>query len=127
MSLPTETNDNASCIDNFSKQLDELKLSALQVQVLLASLKGEIISTKRVYLNTVEAAHYLAISVNTLRAYSSRNILPYYKLGKLSYFLIEDLDNMVLSKNNRVKSVAELHTEALTMATCKPINSKKSK
>jgi excisionase family DNA binding protein len=58
---------------------------------------------KKPFLTIQEASEYLDISVNTLYGYTSKGILPFYKIrNRKLYFRISDLNRFVLSPENRV-------------------------
>lgn len=73
----------------------------------------EILSN-RPFLNVNEAAEYIGVSVLTLYHYTHKKALPFYKLrGRRLYFKKEDLDNFILSDENRRKSMDEIEKEAI--------------
>ena len=69
-------------------------------------------------MNIEEASEYLQLSQQTLYAYTSKNVIPYYKMqGRRVYFKKEDLDNIVLDKNSRLSSQEEIESKAATFLT----------
>ena len=59
---------------------------------------------KKPFLTIQETSEYLGISKNTLYGYTSKGILPFYKLrNRKLYFRISDLNRFVLSPENRVE------------------------
>ncbi len=59
---------------------------------------------RKPFLTIQEASEYLGISKNTLYGYTSKGILPFYKLrNRKIYFKISDLNNFVLSPKNRTE------------------------
>ncbi len=59
---------------------------------------------KKSFLTIQETSEYLGISKNTLYGYTSKGILPFYKLrNRKLYFRISDLNKFVLSPENRVE------------------------
>lgn len=66
----------------------------------------------RPFLTSAEAAAYLGIALITLRTYTCKRIIPYYKTKRKVYFKIEDLDNYVMNKANRVLSADEIERQA---------------
>lgn len=110
--------EDIETIDSFSKQLNDVSQSAQQLQELLANIKCELITCKREFLTSEEAASYLCISLNTLRAYCSQNRINYFKHEKLSYFKIEDLNSFVMDNKFRVKTIDEIRSESITKAMC---------
>ena len=109
---------DTGCLDTFIDQLNDISHSAYQLQWMLAEIKSELLTNKRGFLSSEEAATYLSISINTLRAYCSKNLLPYHKLGKLSYFRIDDLENFVINSQNRVMPLSEIRSAAVTKSVC---------
>ena len=64
-----------------------------------------LIEKKKPFLSIDEASQYLGISKNTLYSYTSKGILPFYKMQRRKiYFRIEDIDEFVLNEKNRMKS-----------------------
>jgi len=71
-------------------------------------LKDLIRKRKKPFLTIQEASEYLGISKNTLYGYTSKGILPFYKLrNRKVYFRISDLNRFVLSPKNRVEDCLE--------------------
>ena len=69
----------------------------------------------RPFLTFDEASRYLGLSKNTLYTYTSKSLIPSYKVqGRKLYFKIADLNSFVLDKKN-LKPVSKLHSESLTL------------
>ena len=67
------------------------------------------------FLSTNEAAEYLRLPLDTLYGYTSHNKIQFYKLnGRRNYFLIADLDEFILSKDNLNMTADEMETENIT-------------
>jgi excisionase family DNA binding protein len=64
------------------------------------------------YISLEEASEYLSLKKSTLYSYTSKNVLPYYKIRRKILFKVSELNEFI--ENNRVKSNAEIETEALT-------------
>lgn len=65
------------------------------------------------FLTMDEAAKYLGLSKATLYSYTSKDLLPYYKLqNRKNYFKKQDLDDFVLNESNKNKSADEIDSEA---------------
>jgi len=77
----------------------------------LISLEKLLIEKEKPFLNVDEACYYLGIPKNTIYQYTSKNLLPYYKLGKRIFFKLNDLNNFVLDEKNKYKSVDEINSE----------------
>ena len=66
-------------------------------------LKDLLLKRKKPFLTIQETSEYLGISKNTLYGYTSKGILPFYKIrNRKLYFRISDLNRFVLSPENRV-------------------------
>ncbi len=60
------------------------------------------------HYSVVEAANYLGITKQTLYKYNSQNLLSYHKAnGKKIYYLKDDLDSFICSKQKRITSTEE--------------------
>ena len=81
----------------------------------LKQIKALLINKERPFLTAEEASEYLGISINTLYGYTSKKIIPHFKLqGRRLLFKVEDLDQWVLDSKNRVSSQEEIDSEAAT-------------
>jgi excisionase family DNA binding protein len=75
----------------------------------IEELKALIRKRKKPFLTIQEASEYLGISKNTLYGYSSKGILPFYKIrNRKIYFRISDLNKFVLSPENRKEIFFEM-------------------
>ena len=71
-------------------------------------LKDLLHKRKKPFLTIQETSEYLGVSKNTLYGYTSKGILPFYKLrNRKLYFRISDLNRFVLSPENRVEDSIE--------------------
>jgi excisionase family DNA binding protein len=71
-------------------------------------LKDLLQKRKKPFLTIQETSEYLGVSKNTLYGYTSKGILPFYKLrNRKLYFRISDLNRFVLSPENRVEDFIE--------------------
>jgi excisionase family DNA binding protein len=92
-----------------ANEISELILQKLE------SIEKILVEKEKPFLTLLEAAKYLGISKNTLYGYTSKQIIPFYKLqGRRLYFKIEDLDNFVLNSNNRHSCLEEIEEKAAT-------------
>lgn len=81
----------------------------------LDSLQKALIDKEKPFLTIDEASEYLGISKNTLYGYTSKNIIPFYKIqGRKLYFKIDDLNKFILNKKNRSASQSEIEEKAAT-------------
>lgn len=55
-------------------------------------------SLKIEWLNSLEAANYLRLSVKTLRNKTSNGEIPFHKLGRLNRYRKDELEAMLLSE-----------------------------
>lgn len=70
------------------------------------------LNDNRPFMSIIEASEYLKIPKNTLYGYTSKNLIPYYKLrGRRIYFKKEDLDKFILNDKNYVKTTNEIKRE----------------
>ena len=101
---------------------NDLKESIQNILERLDTLQDILNKKERPFLTIDEASEYLGISKNTLYAYTSRGILPFYKLqNRKIYFKIEELDDFILSKKNRIKSNQEIEEQAITEIVMKKV------
>jgi len=71
------------------------------------------LNKKRPFLSLEEACEYLSLKPATLYSYTHKRVLPFYKVrGRKLYFLIDDLDEFILSEKNLVKSFMQTEEEA---------------
>lgn len=56
------------------------------------------LKTEYEWLNTVEAAEYLKVTLKSLLNMTSSGQLPYYKLGRRNRYRREDLEALLLSE-----------------------------
>jgi len=98
-------------MEDLTKQPQEIG----QILDELRSLRSIIIEKHKPFLNIDQASNYLGIPQNTLYGYTSKGIIPFYKLqGRRLYFKIEDLDKFVLNSKNRYSSQEEIEEKAAT-------------
>lgn len=67
-------------------------------------------------LDVEEVALFLPMSKFTHYGMTSKNILPFYKLGRKIIFNRQELVETVLSRNNKFKTNAEIKSEAAAMS-----------
>ena len=98
-------------VEDLNKQSQEIS----QILDEVRSLKSILIEKSRPFFDIDEASKYLKIPKNTLYGYTSKRIIPFYKLqGRRLYFTIDDLDRFVLNSKNRVSSIEEIDEKAVT-------------
>jgi len=86
-----------------------------EIQKQIEELKSLIAKTSKPFLSLEEAAEYLDLAKETVYQFSSKGILPKYKLhGRRIYFKKDDLDDFILNERNRKKTKAELEAKAAT-------------
>jgi excisionase family DNA binding protein len=74
----------------------------------LDNLQDLLHKRKKPFMTIQETSEYLGVSKNTLYGYTSKGILPFYKLrNRKLYFIISDLNRFVLSPENRVEDFIE--------------------
>lgn len=70
---------------------------------------------ERPFITMEQASDYLGLSKSTLYSYTSRNLIPFYKLhNRKIYFKLEELDNFILNEANRVNTAEEIEQQAAT-------------
>jgi excisionase family DNA binding protein len=88
----------------------------------LVDIEKLLLQKDKPFMNIDEASEYLQLSKQTLYAYTSKNVIPYYKMqGRRVYFKKEELDNFVLDKNSRLSSQEEIESKAATYMVTKRI------
>lgn len=93
---------------NISEVLERVLIEIEQTQKLIKH-------REKPFLTIDEASDYLVISKATLYGYTSKNIIPFYKLqDRRLYFKISDLDEWILSAKNRNRSNDEIKCNATT-------------
>ena len=94
--------------------VEEIKKIESHIRHELSIIKQQIVTQEKPFLTFTETAKYLQISKNTLYAYTSKSLIPHYKIrNRKIYFKIEDLDRFILNHNNKVKSMSELEFEII--------------
>jgi len=72
-----------------------------------------MMNKKKQFIKVIDASKFLGYSKATLYRYNSRGVLPHYKMqGRRVYFKVDDLDEFVFDKNNRVSSQKEIERKA---------------
>ena len=100
-----------SMLDNIQDQNNDLD----PIFEELKQIKALLINKERPFLTIDQASVYLGLSKNTMYGYTSRKVIPFYKLqDRKLYFRIEDLDRFVLNAKNKVASNEEIDSEAAT-------------
>ncbi len=91
--------------------VDKLERGLIEIE----RLQTIFIKREKPFLNIDEASEYLGISKATLYGYTSKGIVPFFKLqDRRCYFDINDLNNWILNPKNKHKSNFEIESEALT-------------
>lgn len=67
--------------------------------------------SQKPYLSLEEAATYLSLKKSTLYQYTSKKILPFYKIRRKILFKVDELNEFI--ENHRVKTSDEIEEEAL--------------
>ncbi len=78
----------------------------------IQKLKGAVSEKSRPFLTLDEASKYLKLSKNTLYGYTSKSLIPHFKIqNRKIYFKIDDLNNFILNQKNKIRSMQELAEE----------------
>ena len=81
----------------------------------LESLRQILMKKEKPFMSIDETSDYLGISKNTLYGYTSKGILPFYKpQNRKIFFKIEDINQFVLDKKNKISSNKEIEEKAVT-------------
>jgi excisionase family DNA binding protein len=64
------------------------------------------------YISLEEASEYLSLSRSTLYQYTSKRIIPHYKIGRKLLFKVSELNKFI--ESHRVVSKSELESEVIT-------------
>jgi len=97
-----------------NSKLDDIILQKLN------TIQKIILKNNKPFLDINEASEYLGISKNTLYVYTSKSIIPHYKLqGRKIYFKVDELDEFILNQKNRVESNRAIDEEASTRIVLK--------
>ena len=76
----------------------------------------------RPFIDLEEATSYLNLSKHSIYSLTSRNEIPYYKRGRKIYFSIDELNNWVLQKENKIRSRDEIESLAATKVVLDKLN-----
>lgn len=104
-----------SCVSN----LAVINEKAESVKESLASFENQLDSLQRPFKTTEQAAAFIQVAVPTLRMYSCKRLLPFYKIGKNNYYLTQDLIDFIINRKNRIAPVDEIRSQAITKAKCR--------
>jgi len=63
------------------------------------------------YLNVVETSIYLGLQISTIYSYTSKKVIPFYKIRRKILFKVSELNEYI--ENHRVKTTAEIEQEAI--------------
>ena len=81
----------------------------------LNAIHNLVLERKKPFLNLEEASNYLRIPKGTLYKYTCKKVLPHHKIqGRKVYFSIDDLNDFILNKKNRISSRKEIEIDAVT-------------
>jgi len=104
-----------SCVSN----LAVINEKAEYIKDALSSFENQLDSLQRPFKTTEQAATFIQVAVPTLRMYSSKRLLPFYKIGKNNYYLTQDLIDFIINRKNRIAPLDELRKQAITESKCK--------
>ena len=101
---------NDDKIEASSDSIEELKNylqlnSKLSTEILtkMNLLLKIVLNKSKPFVNLHSACDYLNLSKHTIYSYTSRGILPFYKLqGRRIYFCVKELDDFILNRDHRV-------------------------
>ena len=64
------------------------------------------------FISITEASEYLSLSKPTLYQYTSKHLIPFYKINRKILFKVSELNEYI--ENHRVSSVAEIESAAIS-------------
>jgi len=64
------------------------------------------------FLNVMETSDYLGLKISTIYSYTSKKVIPFYKIRRKILFKVSELNDFI--ENHRVKSTAEIEKDALS-------------
>jgi excisionase family DNA binding protein len=98
----------------FSERFDFLELKLNKILDQVHDLGMQIVESKKPFLSMEEATKYLNVTKHTIYGWTHNNKLPYYKAGRRIYFSIDEINNWVLNKENKIRSNEEIKSLAAT-------------
>lgn len=109
---------------NSDKTNQEIGIQLLQLLKEVIKQELEITLSKsnknsKPFMKITEAANYLGLAKKTLYNYNVKKMIAHHKIGKTVYYDVNDLNDFVLNKKNRIKSDEELERDIITDRICR--------
>jgi excisionase family DNA binding protein len=93
----------------------DMQEQLLKILIEIDQLKSLLINKEKPFLTIEEASKYIGLSKSTIYGYTSKGVIPYYKLqDRKLYFKQTDSDDFILNDKNKHKSNQEIESEAAT-------------
>jgi excisionase family DNA binding protein len=98
----------------FSERFDFVEIKLNKILEHLYTLSMQLVESKKPFLDIQEASKYLSVTKNTIYSWTSKNKIPHYKSGRKIYFSIDELNNWILNKDRKIRSMDEIESLAAT-------------
>jgi len=98
----------------FSERFDYIEMKLNKILDKAHELGLQMVDYNKPFISIEEATKYLNVKKHTIYGWTHNNKLPYYKAGRRIYFSIDELNNWVLSKDNKIRSRDEIKSLAAT-------------
>ena len=98
----------------FSERFEFIEMKLNKILEKVHDLSLQMVDYKKPFISLEETTGYLNVTKNTIYGWTHNNRLPFYKAGRRIYFSIEELNNWVLSKDNKIRSRDEIKSLAAT-------------
>jgi len=88
----------------------------LEKQILkeLKEIKDAMKGTCKPFMNLENCANYIGISKNSLYSKTSKNEIPFYRVGKRIFFCKIEVDKWILDHQKKIRSNAEVDQQIAT-------------
>lgn len=81
----------------------------------LQVIRDGLLEREKPFMDINEVSKYLIISKSTIYSYCSIGLIPHFKTGKKLWFSMQEIDDWILNRKNRRRTVAEIKHEAADM------------
>lgn len=109
----------------FSERFEFIEIKLNKILDRVHDLSLQMVDYKKPFINLQEATKYLNVTRHTIYGWTSKNKIPYYKAGRKIYFSIDELNNWILNKDNKIRSMDEIKSLAATKTVVDNIKLKK--
>jgi len=98
----------------FSERFNDIELKLNRISEKVSIIAAYIKDSKKPFMDLNEATQYLNVKKGTIYAWTCKNEIPYYKVGRKLYFDVDEINEWVLNKDKKYRSNAEIESEAIT-------------